>query len=43
VRPGDIIDVDDHRAAIWISQKLCEAVNPNTPTTGRLKTTPAHY
>jgi hypothetical protein len=35
---GDIIDVDlDARAQLWIAQKMAVAVDPDTPTTGRLK------
>jgi hypothetical protein len=38
VQPGDVIDIDlDARAEIWIAQKLAVAVDPNTPTTARLK------
>ncbi len=43
IKPGDIIDVNADRAAIWIAQKFCEAVDPNTPVTGRLKDPAAHY
>jgi hypothetical protein len=33
---GDVIDIDnDARAEIWIGQKMCVAVDPNTPITGR--------
>jgi hypothetical protein len=44
VKPGDVIEVDsDARAEIWIAQKLCVAVDPNTPTTARPKDPAAHY
>ncbi len=44
VCPGDVIDVQDDRARIWIQQKLCIPVDPSTPiTTARLKGPSAHY
>ena len=44
VRRDDVIDVDnDTRAEIWIGQKLCVPVDPNTPISAQPKDPRAHF
>jgi len=36
INPGEVVEIPDDRARLWIDQKIAAAVAPDTKITGRL-------